>query len=207
MAKARGLPVAAVRQLVAAHIEQPQFGFLGSAYINVLQLNEALAEPAMSGFEGGTRRAAAPKLPAPPVGQATAVARRISDARPQARVAVTGIITAAQTVTIGSSPVYRCTLTDGTGEIDVLFLGRTAVGGLTAGAMQRGRHGRDPRRAAGALEPALPATATRRRRDAYARRSRRSRTVWRRRSTTDPGGAWLTVGLTEPGGRGRSGPG
>ncbi len=61
------------------------------------------------------------------------VARRISDARPQARVAVTGIITAAQTVTIGSSPVYRCTLTDGTGEIYVLFLGRTAVGGLTAG--------------------------------------------------------------------------
>jgi RecG-like helicase len=61
------------------------------------------------------------------------VARRISAARPQARVAVTGIITATQAVTIGSSPAYRCTLTDGTDEIYVLFLGRTAVSGLTAG--------------------------------------------------------------------------
>jgi K+-transporting ATPase ATPase C chain len=43
VAKARGLPVAAVRQLVSVHIEQPQLGFLGSSYINVLQLNQALA--------------------------------------------------------------------------------------------------------------------------------------------------------------------
>jgi potassium-transporting ATPase KdpC subunit len=43
VAKARALPVAAVRRLVTAHIEQPQLGFLGSSYINVLQLNEALA--------------------------------------------------------------------------------------------------------------------------------------------------------------------
>ncbi len=43
VAKARGLPVATVRRLVASQIQQPQFGFLGSAYINVLQLNEALA--------------------------------------------------------------------------------------------------------------------------------------------------------------------
>ena len=61
------------------------------------------------------------------------VARQISDARPQARVTVTGIITATQTVTIGSSPACRCTLPDGTGEIYVLFLGRTEVSGLTAG--------------------------------------------------------------------------
>jgi potassium-transporting ATPase KdpC subunit len=43
VAKARGLPAAAVRTLVAAHVEQAQFGFLGAPYINVLQLNEALA--------------------------------------------------------------------------------------------------------------------------------------------------------------------
>jgi potassium-transporting ATPase KdpC subunit len=42
VAKARGLPAAAVRRLVTAHIEQAQFGFLGARYINVLQLNEAL---------------------------------------------------------------------------------------------------------------------------------------------------------------------
>lgn len=43
VANARGLPVAAVRRLVAAHIQKPQLGFLGSVYINVLQLNESLA--------------------------------------------------------------------------------------------------------------------------------------------------------------------
>ena len=43
VARARGLPAAAVRRLVAERIVQQQFGFLGSAYINVLQLNEALA--------------------------------------------------------------------------------------------------------------------------------------------------------------------
>jgi hypothetical protein len=61
------------------------------------------------------------------------VARRVSDARPQARAAVSGIITATQTVAIGRSPAYRCSLTDGTGDIYVLFLGRTAIPGLTAG--------------------------------------------------------------------------
>jgi K+-transporting ATPase ATPase C chain len=43
VARARGLPATAVRRLVAEHVQQPQFGFLGSAYVNVLQLNEALA--------------------------------------------------------------------------------------------------------------------------------------------------------------------
>jgi potassium-transporting ATPase KdpC subunit len=42
VAKARGLPAATVRRLVAEHVQQPQFGFLGSACVNVLQLNEAL---------------------------------------------------------------------------------------------------------------------------------------------------------------------
>jgi K+-transporting ATPase ATPase C chain len=44
VAKARGLPAAAVHSLVTEHVVQPQFGFLGSAYINVLQLNEGLAQ-------------------------------------------------------------------------------------------------------------------------------------------------------------------
>lgn len=42
VAKARGLPVAEVRQLVASHISGPEFGFLGSSYVNVLALNETL---------------------------------------------------------------------------------------------------------------------------------------------------------------------
>jgi K+-transporting ATPase ATPase C chain len=43
VAKARGLPVAEVRQLATSQIHRPELGFLGAAYINVLQLNEALA--------------------------------------------------------------------------------------------------------------------------------------------------------------------
>jgi potassium-transporting ATPase KdpC subunit len=43
VAKARGLPVATVRHLVDTQVQRPELGFLGSQYINVLQLNEALA--------------------------------------------------------------------------------------------------------------------------------------------------------------------
>jgi potassium-transporting ATPase KdpC subunit len=43
VARARDLPVAEVTSLVKSQIRQPQFGFLGGSYINVLQLNEALA--------------------------------------------------------------------------------------------------------------------------------------------------------------------
>ena len=43
VAHARGLQPAAVRQLVSAEIRPAQFGFLGSQYINVLELNERLA--------------------------------------------------------------------------------------------------------------------------------------------------------------------
>jgi potassium-transporting ATPase KdpC subunit len=43
VAHARNLTVSQVRSLVADSVQQPQFGFLGSSYINVLQLNERLA--------------------------------------------------------------------------------------------------------------------------------------------------------------------
>ena len=43
VARTRGLSVSAVRDLVAAQVQSPQLGFLGSSYINVLQLNQALA--------------------------------------------------------------------------------------------------------------------------------------------------------------------
>ena len=42
VAHARGVPAAAVRSLVASHVAQPQLGFLGSSYVNVLELNESL---------------------------------------------------------------------------------------------------------------------------------------------------------------------
>ena len=43
VASARHLPVAALTRLVAQQTHGAQWGFLGSPYINVLQLNEALA--------------------------------------------------------------------------------------------------------------------------------------------------------------------
>jgi len=61
------------------------------------------------------------------------VARQVTDARSRARVVVTGTIRAAQAVTHGTSPAYCCTLDDGTGQLDLLFLGRTAIPGLTVG--------------------------------------------------------------------------
>jgi len=43
VAKANGLTVARVDRLIASQVVGPELGFLGSSYINVLGLNEALA--------------------------------------------------------------------------------------------------------------------------------------------------------------------
>src|SRR6202043_3513621 len=42
---------------------------------------------------------------------------------------------------VGSSLAYRCVLADGTGELDLLFLGRAAIGGGAAGVRGRGAGG------------------------------------------------------------------
>jgi K+-transporting ATPase ATPase C chain len=42
VAAARGVPVERVRELIRAHTEEPTFGFLGRARVNVLELNLAL---------------------------------------------------------------------------------------------------------------------------------------------------------------------
>ncbi len=42
VARARGLDVAAVRQTIAEHTEQPWLGFIGEPRVNVLSLNVAL---------------------------------------------------------------------------------------------------------------------------------------------------------------------
>jgi RecG-like helicase len=60
-------------------------------------------------------------------------AAAIGDIHGRDRVMVTGTIVSAQTTAIGSSPAYRCVLADGTGELDLLFLGRAAITGLAAG--------------------------------------------------------------------------
>ena len=61
-------------------------------------------------------------------------ATRITDVRGQDRVTLAGTIISAQVITVGSSIAYRCVLADGTGELDLLFLGRPAIAGLAAGA-------------------------------------------------------------------------
>jgi hypothetical protein len=60
-------------------------------------------------------------------------ATRISDLRVQDRAKVTGTISSAQTTAIGSSLGYRCVLADGTGQLDLLFLGRPVIAGLATG--------------------------------------------------------------------------
>lgn len=61
------------------------------------------------------------------------VARRVADARPRERVVVTGTIGATATVSLGGTASYSCVLSDGTGEIGVLFIGRRTVAGLASG--------------------------------------------------------------------------
>ena len=49
VARARHLRATELRRLVAAHVHARQLGFLGSPYVNVLELNEALARLAGAG--------------------------------------------------------------------------------------------------------------------------------------------------------------
>lgn len=48
-----------------------------------------------------------------------------------------GTIRATGSLLLGSSSACRCVLADGSGEIDLLFHGRAAIGGLTAGTRCR----------------------------------------------------------------------
>jgi hypothetical protein len=67
---------------------------------------------------------------APPTSPATSL---IADVCPQSWVVVTGVIRTPGTVLIGSCLAYHFTLVDGSGELDVLFLGWPSVRGLHPG--------------------------------------------------------------------------
>lgn len=60
-------------------------------------------------------------------------ATRIAAVRPQQRVTVTGVIRVMAPGTVGTSPALRCVLADGSGEIDLVFLGYTEITGLKPG--------------------------------------------------------------------------
>jgi hypothetical protein len=62
------------------------------------------------------------------------IARQVREVRPRSRLVVTGAILAAETIGLSGSSTYRIVLEDGTGELEVLFLGRRTIGGLVVGA-------------------------------------------------------------------------
>ncbi|MDA8117224.1 MAG: K(+)-transporting ATPase subunit C [Actinomycetota bacterium] len=53
VAKARGLSVRSLENLVASQVHGRQLGFLGSPYVNVLELNRALARLSAPGLASG----------------------------------------------------------------------------------------------------------------------------------------------------------
>jgi hypothetical protein len=61
------------------------------------------------------------------------VAYKVADAQPRGRVAVTGTITGVDTVNMHGATSSRYVLDDGTGQLDLLFLGRPRVAGLSTG--------------------------------------------------------------------------
>lgn len=58
---------------------------------------------------------------------------RLAGPRPRERVILSGTIDETGTIRAGPSPVYRCVLTGAHGEVDLLFLGRATIAGLTVG--------------------------------------------------------------------------
>ena len=58
---------------------------------------------------------------------------RIAMAGVQSRVTVAGVIRSVTTETVGPSPAVRCVLADGSGQLDLLFLGQASVAGLARG--------------------------------------------------------------------------
>ncbi len=57
----------------------------------------------------------------------------VDQVRPQEWVAVSGVIRSSTAMALRGCPACRCTLADGTGELDLIFLGRVAVPGLEPG--------------------------------------------------------------------------
>ena len=72
-------------------------------------------------------------MPAPSAPRTPSATQLIADLRPQSRVVVRGMIRSPGTVTVGSSPAFHFLLVDGSGELDVLFLGRPSIRGLLPG--------------------------------------------------------------------------
>ena len=62
------------------------------------------------------------------------VVRKVSEIEPRVRLVVTGMVVAVGTEDVGGSLSARCTIDDGTGQVDLLFLGQPSIGGMVEGA-------------------------------------------------------------------------
>ena len=62
---------------------------------------------------------------------------RLDHIWPRRRVSLAGTISETETISAGPSEVYRCVLAGGWGELDLLFLGRPVIAGLTVGTQCR----------------------------------------------------------------------
>jgi hypothetical protein len=76
---------------------------------------------------------AATTAPAPQAAAAPSAPQTIIGIRPQSRVVLSGMIRSAGTVLVGSGSAFHFTLVDGSGELDVLFLGWRDIPGLLPG--------------------------------------------------------------------------
>jgi RecG-like helicase len=72
-------------------------------------------------------------LPVPLKPRTPSLSRLIAGIRPQSRVVITGTVRRTETIIVGSSHAYHFMLVDGSGELDVLFLGWPSVAGLRSG--------------------------------------------------------------------------
>jgi hypothetical protein len=59
--------------------------------------------------------------------------QRVMDARPRDRLVVRGMIRTTGKRVTGETTAFTCVLDDGTGEVDLVFLGRPFVPGLGVG--------------------------------------------------------------------------
>jgi hypothetical protein len=60
-------------------------------------------------------------------------AARIADLVPQGQADVTGVISSMRAMSLAGTPACRYALTDGTGELDLLFMGRVQIAGMECG--------------------------------------------------------------------------
>ncbi|HEX4863753.1 MAG TPA: hypothetical protein VFV02_06755 [Acidimicrobiales bacterium] len=61
------------------------------------------------------------------------IARKVIDAEPRGRAVVTGLIVDVDRIFVGGNASGRFVLDDGTGQVELVFLGRPNVAGLSFG--------------------------------------------------------------------------